>query len=217
MVNIRNVSKSFTNTPVLAGISLHVQKGTILGLAGASGSGKSTLLRCVQGLAKIDAGSIVCDGPTGFMFQDFQLFPHMTVLQNVLYAPSVHDPQGGHTAEALTLLAGLGLADKASAYPAELSGGQQQRVALARSLMMKPEILLCDEPTSGLDVATVSDVVALLKAVRAGGITMLVASHDLDFLTEIADRIVMLRNGELVLDTPMSLLEHPIDELKKYY
>ncbi len=194
-----------------------VAKNSIVGLAGSSGSGKSTLLRCIQNLETIDSGSIECSSQTGFMFQDFQLFPHMTVLQNLIYAPTLLANSKDHDTQALAILANLGLADKASAYPDKLSGGQKQRVALARSLMMQPELLLCDEPTSGLDVATTLDVVSLLEDVRSIGITMIIASHDLDFLTKVADRILLLKNGEIIVDIAPKTLDDPIHYLKNYY
>jgi polar amino acid transport system ATP-binding protein len=217
MIKIDHVHKKIGDNIVLNDISLSVQKNSIVGLAGPSGSGKSTLLRCLQGLETIDTGAITCNGSTGFMFQEFQLFPHMTVLQNLTYAPALHDKTADYQAHATRMLENLGIADKSAAYPHELSGGQKQRVALARSLMMQPEILLCDEPTSGLDIATTTDVVSLLESIRNKGVTMLIASHDLDFLTKIADRIVIIRAGKTVLDVTTKELHDPINFLKKYY
>jgi len=217
MVTIDAISKRFDDMPVLKNISLSIKKKSIVGLAGPSGSGKSTLLRCIQELEKQDAGTIMCNGKTGFMFQDFQLFPHMTVLGNLMYAPKIRAKGIDCMADAMDILGTLGIADKAHAYPCNLSGGQKQRVALARSLMMRPQILLCDEPTSGLDIATVLDVVSLLTSIRDLGMTMIIASHDLDFLTKIADRVVLLKNGTIVLDVVIQKLENPIQYLKNYY
>jgi polar amino acid transport system ATP-binding protein len=217
MLNIHHFHKTFGSTVVLNDISLSVEKNTIVGLAGPSGSGKSTLLRCIQQLEKPDAGTYECDGKMGFMFQDFQLFPHMTVLQNLIYAPHLTNKSSNHRSQATELLQHLGITDKQDMYPHKLSGGQKQRVALARSLMMQPQLLLCDEPTSGLDVATTMDVVTLLQNVRAMGVTMLIASHDLDFLTQMADRIIVLKNGSIVLDVAPRTLPSPIDYLKEYY
>lgn len=200
MLKVSNVCKAFGVHTILENVSLKVKKSEIVGLAGASGSGKSTLLRCIQKLEAIDSGVIECGGESGFMFQDFQLFPHMTVLQNLVYAPAIQDKAKDYMTLATEMLEKLGVADKANFYPHNLSGGQKQRVALARSLMMHPDILLCDEPTSGLDVATTSDVVALLESVRDMGVTMLIASHDLDFLTKISDRIAFLKDGKIVLE-----------------
>lgn len=151
------------------------------------------------------------------MFQDFQLFPHMTVAENLLYAPNLTGEKNKNEQRADIILKDLGLESKKYAYPQELSGGQKQRVALARSLMISPNILLCDEPTSGLDVATTMDVVLLLKSVCETGVTMVIASHDLDFLTKISDRIVLLKNGEIVVDVNVSKYDDPINYLRKYY
>ncbi|MFI4918565.1 MAG: amino acid ABC transporter ATP-binding protein [Legionellales bacterium] len=217
MLNIINACKQFGTIPVLHQISLCLDAHKVLGLAGPSGGGKSTLLRCIQGLESLDSGSIQFEGKSGFMFQDFQLFPHMTVLNNLIYAPRLQDKTNHHEEAAKKLLSTLGIADKASAYPATLSGGQKQRVALARSLMMQPKLLLCDEPTSGLDLATVDDVIALLNAVKTMGVTMVIASHDLDFLSKMADRLVLLKGGQIVADVKPHELEHPILNLKAYY
>ena len=217
MLRLSNVCKKFHNSLVLDDINIDIEKNSIVGLAGSSGSGKTTLLRCIQKLEVIDSGVIECDGELGFMFQDFQLFPHMTVLQNLIYAPRILDKEKNHSAHAMRILTNLGVANKASEYPDKLSGGQKQRVALARSLMMHPDLLLCDEPTSGLDVATTLDVVSLLESVRSMGVTMIIASHDLDFLTKIADRIIILKNGKIIIDIAPKTLEDPIQYLKKYY
>lgn len=217
ILRISNVCKSFGNIKVLDNINLIVKKSDIVGLAGSSGSGKSTLLRCIQKLETTDAGLVELHGETGFIFQDFQLFPHMTVLQNLIYAPALRNKNKDNTAMALSMLKSLGIADKANKYPHKLSGGQKQRVALARSLMMHPEIVLCDEPTSGLDVATTTDVISLLESIRNMGVTMIIASHDLDFLTQIADRIVILKDGKIITDIAPKTIEDSINYLKKYY
>lgn len=217
MLSIKTVSKNFGPLQVLHQISLELEEKDIVGLAGSSGSGKSTLLRCIQGLENVDSGMIVAPTPSCFMFQDFQLFPHMNVLQNLVYAPKLHDKKADHQSRAMELLKALGMDHKVSALPHELSGGQKQRVALARSLMMNPKLLLCDEPTSGLDVATIMDVVTLLETVRKFGVTMVIASHDLDFLTKIADRIIILKQGEIAFDASPCDLENPIEHLKKFY
>jgi polar amino acid transport system ATP-binding protein len=148
------------------------------------------------------------------MFQDFQLFPHMTVMQNLIYAPRLNDQSTNYEEGAFKKLENLGLKNKAHDYPSKLSGGQKQRVALARILMMQPDILLCDEPTSGLDVATTEDVVALLKSVR---ITMIIASHDLDFLTKVSDRIILMKSGHVVCDMQPHDHHEAIEKLKAYY
>ncbi|MDR2812877.1 MAG: ATP-binding cassette domain-containing protein [Puniceicoccales bacterium] len=220
MLKIRDVCKIFNHTKVLENINLDVKKSSILGIAGPSGCGKSTFLRCIQKLEPIDHGTIECGGRTGFMFQDFQLFPHMTVLQNLTYAPTLKNKDSGkdYKKQAEGMLGDLGMASKANEYPNTLSGGQKQRVALARSLMTQPDILLCDEPTSGLDVSTTMDVVALLQSVgEQFGITIIIASHDLDFLTKISDRIVLLKDGAIAVDMDPRTDGAPIDFLKRYY
>ncbi|KTD68634.1 MULTISPECIES: amino acid ABC transporter ATP-binding protein [Legionella] len=217
MLVINQASKYFGSLPVLNNINLELQVQTVLGLAGPSGSGKSTLLRCIQQLETLDAGTITVKGQSGFMFQDFQLFPHMTVMQNLVYAPRLQNKTLKHEEQASSLLQNLGIRDKASAYPHQLSGGQKQRVALARSLMMKPNLLLCDEPTSGLDLATIDEVISLLNSVKSLGVTMVIASHDLDFLSKMSDRLIVLKGGQLVADVVPKELAEPIMHLKQYY
>lgn len=220
MLHITQASKVFGNRLVLNGLSLTVEANTIVGLAGSSGSGKSTLLRCVQQLDSLDSGTVSCSGKVGFMFQDFQLFPHLSVLSNLLFAPTLHDKTRDHHAHATALLTRLGLAPYAHALPKQLSGGQQQRVALARSLMMQPDLLLCDEPTSGLDQATIQEVITLLQSVRDMGVTMIIASHDLDFLSQLVDRLVVIQDGTIVKDITCGTLSNPTElktVLKEYY
>ncbi|WP_133135044.1 ATP-binding cassette domain-containing protein [Legionella rowbothamii] len=217
MLAINNAYKHFGSLPVLNGISLEIESQTVLGLAGSSGGGKSTLLRCIQGLETLDSGSINYSGKSGFMFQDFQLFPHMTVLQNLIYAPSLQHKNVNHDSQAQALLQRLGISDKAGSYPQQLSGGQKQRVALARCLMMQPTLLLCDEPTSGLDLVTIDEVIYLLNSVKSLGVTMVIASHDLDFLSKMADRLVVLNAGKIVADVSPKNLADPISYLKHYY
>ncbi|KTC79382.1 ABC transporter ATP-binding protein [Legionella cherrii] len=217
MLVINQASKYFGCLPVLNNINLELQAHTVLGLAGPSGSGKSTLLRCIQQLATLDSGTITVKGQSGFMFQDFQLFPHMTVMQNLVYAPRLQNKTLNHEEQAHSLLQSLGITDKASSYPHQLSGGQKQRVALARSLMMNPSLLLCDEPTSGLDLATIDEVINLLNSVKSLGVTMVIASHDLDFLSKMSDRLIVLKGGQIVADVVPKELAEPILHLKQYY
>ncbi|WP_133127901.1 ATP-binding cassette domain-containing protein [Legionella nagasakiensis] len=217
MLQIIDASKQFDRTLVLNRLNLVIAANSIVGLAGPSGSGKSTLLRCIQQLESLDSGAIQFTGKSGFMFQDFQLFPHMTVLKNLMYAPTLHDKNHNHREKAIDLLTTLGLKDKAHLYPQQLSGGQKQRVALARSLMMQPDLLLCDEPTSGLDMASIGGVVSLLKTVKSMQVTMIIASHDLKFLTQIADRIILLKEGSLTTDIQPAALTDPVAYLKPYY
>lgn len=217
MLVINQACKKFGGVQVLNEINLQVNKQTVLGLAGPSGCGKSTLLRCIQNLEALDSGHIEFNGQSSFMFQDFQLFPHLTVLQNLIYAPNLHFKERNYTDDAQQLLANLGVIDKAQAYPHQLSGGQKQRVALARSLMMQPSLLLCDEPTSGLDLVTIYDVINLLNEVKMMGVSMVIASHDLDFLSKMADRIILLKNGRINVDIEPKQLINPVQDLKGYY
>ncbi|MDR3317598.1 MAG: ATP-binding cassette domain-containing protein [Puniceicoccales bacterium] len=220
MLKIREVCKAFNNINVLKNISFDVEKSDILGCAGPSGCGKSTLLRCIQKLEIIDQGTIESNGRVCFMFQDFQLFPHMTVFQNLTYAPTLKNKnkKEDYQKQAVKILEDLGIESKANIYPGALSGGQKQRVALARSLMTNPDILLCDEPTSGLDVSTTMDVVSLLKSINEQfGVTMVIASHDLDFLTKISDRIILLKNGTITIDINAQEWNDPVNFLKAYY
>ena len=219
MLSINDICKSFGSDKVLDNINLTIEEKIIVGLAGSSGSGKTTLLRCIQGLETPDSGEIILNKKSGFIFQDFQLFPHINVLENLIYAPKLHDAKtNNHASHAIEILKALGIEDKAKSFPCQLSGGQKQRVAVGRSLMMYPSLLLCDEPTSGLDIITVEDVVSLLKSVQNMGIsTMIIASHDLDFLTKIADRIIVLKDGKIILDVLPKDITNPIDYLKSYY
>ena len=193
MLSINNLNKSYAGLDLFKDFSLEIKDLSIVGLTGPSGSGKSTLLRCIQNLESIDSGKITFHGKVGFIFQDFQLFPHMTVLENIIYAPIKVLKQSslGAKKEAIILLQQLGLEEQQHKYPAALSGGQKQRVAVARSLIMKPELLLCDEPTSGLDIGAIAGFKQLLQQVHNMGVTMLIASHDIHFLTQIASRILI--------------------------
>lgn len=217
MLSIVNASKILRGQTILKDISLDIAQGSVVGLAGPSGSGKSTLLRCIQGLEKIDAGQLTCQGTTGFLFQDFQLFPHMSVLDNITYAPIhvLHESDAKENAR--HLLKQLNLEQFSDVLPNQLSGGQKQRVALARTLAMHPDMLLCDEPTSGLDILSIQDVVQVLQKVKKMGVTLLIASHDLEFLSSVADRIVILKAGQLVADLMPKAWEKDLNTLKGYY
>jgi polar amino acid transport system ATP-binding protein len=219
MLKICNVRKSFGNIRILDGVDIHIERSTIVGLAGPSGCGKSTLLRCIQGLETLDSGVIDCGGKISFMFQDFQLFPHMTVLQNLIYAPMLKKKANKNECiiKAEEILKDLGIAEKKTAYPESLSGGQKQRVALARSLMTNPDVLLCDEPTSGLDVTTTGDVITLLRRVNKLDVTIVIASHDLDFLVELCDRIMLLRSGKIAVDIYPSQNPDSVKHIKRFY
>ncbi|HEX9588995.1 MAG TPA: amino acid ABC transporter ATP-binding protein [Bradyrhizobium sp.] len=229
LVAIRSVSKNFGELQALKRVSLDVRAGEVLCLIGASGSGKTTLLRCINQLTSIDSGGIWLDGEllglreeggrlhrltpqqiarqrlkTGMVFQRFNLFPHKTALENITEGPvqvqgrKREDARG----EAMELLRRVGLAAKADAYPAQLSGGQQQRVAIARSLAMKPMLMLFDEPTSALDPELVGEVLTVMKELARSGMTMMVVTHELGFAREVADRVVYMDHGAIVESGP---------------
>lgn len=216
MLEIKNACKYIGDQLILDHVNLTVTNNQVVGLAGASGQGKSTFLRCIQQLESLDSGSITYPGQSAFMFQDFQLFPHKTVLHNLTYAPALHK-KANHQELAQQLLQKLGIADKQNVYPEQLSGGQKQRVALARSLMMEPELLLCDEPTSGLDLAAIGEVLDLIKSIKETDIIMIIASHDLQFLSGISDRLLVLKKGRFNLDINPNEARLPITTLKEFY
>lgn len=208
MLELKNISKSFGDKVILNNLNLEVKDSEILCIVGQSGGGKTTLLRCISGLEKIDGGQILIDGQVfdpytnenndsviGVVFQEYNLFPHLTVLQNVTLAPTMVLKKKKEIAEneAKNLLNGLALEGKEGLYPFQLSGGQKQRVAIARALAMKPQILCYDEPTSALDpglTATVKDIVLNLKK---EGMTQIIVTHDMDFAEEIADNILKVK------------------------
>jgi polar amino acid transport system ATP-binding protein len=215
VLELRGISKRYGRALVLDKIDLTLAEHEVVCLIGASGSGKSTLLRCADLLEPIDGGSIVLDGQPvraddrdadttrrqlGIVFQGFSLFPHLTALENVALAPRVALGLTAAAAEkrARALLKQLGLAAKANAYPDSLSGGQQQRVAIARALATEPKVLLLDEITSALDPVLVADVLEALRALAKGGATMLIATHEMAFAADVADRICYLEGGRIV-------------------
>jgi polar amino acid transport system ATP-binding protein len=211
-LRIEQLSKSFGSKVVLDDISLSVAEHEVVCLIGASGSGKSTLLRCINLLEPIDDGAIYLDGVDisepglapdpvrariGMVFQSYNLFPHMSVLRNITLAPTHVRRQSRRESQAtaLALLDRFGLADKSQAYPDQLSGGQQQRVAIVRALAMQPEIMLLDEITAALDPVLVGEVLEVVREMRAGGMTMLIATHEMGFAREIADTVCFLHDG----------------------
>jgi polar amino acid transport system ATP-binding protein len=214
-LRLEGVRKSFGRLEVLHGIDLEVEEHEVVCLIGASGSGKSTLLRCVNLLEAIDAGSISLGGEEitapgvdvnrirrqiGIVFQAFNLFPHMTVLRNVTLSPrkSLGKPRRQAEAEADELLSRFGLADKRDEYPDRLSGGQQQRVAIVRALAMRPKLMLLDEVTSALDPELVGEVLSVIRELAESGMTMLIATHEMSFAREIADRVCFLDAGVIL-------------------
>jgi polar amino acid transport system ATP-binding protein len=218
-VVLDDVSKSFGDNVVLRHVDLTVDLHQVVCLIGASGSGKSTLLRCLNLLEKVDQGTIVVDGQVitngkvdvndvrrkiGIVFQAFNLFPHMTVMQNITLAPrkARSFSKGEAEAQARELLARIGLADKADEYPDRLSGGQQQRVAIARALAMSPTLLLLDEITSALDPQLVSEVLNLVRELANTGMTMILATHEMSFAQEVADKVCFLDDGVILEEGP---------------
>ncbi|WP_307802234.1 amino acid ABC transporter ATP-binding protein [Cellulomonas dongxiuzhuiae] len=219
LVEVRDLHKSFGDLHVLRGIDLSVDRGSVTVLIGPSGSGKTTLLRCLNSLEVPEAGTVRVDDveldlarrPTaselrrlratsGMVFQSHQLFPHRTALQNVTEGPlyAQRRPAAEVRTEATALLAKVGLADKAAAYPHELSGGQQQRVGIARALALRPRLLLFDEPTSALDPETVGEVLAVMRDLAAEGWTMVVVTHEIRFARQVADHVVFMDDGHVV-------------------
>jgi polar amino acid transport system ATP-binding protein len=218
-VVVEGVHKAFGRVEVLRGIDLSLQDHEVVCLIGASGSGKSTLLRCINLLEPIDAGRIVVDGREitsrgvdvnqvrrriGIVFQAYNLFPHMSVLRNVTLAPrlALHKPRADAEAEATALLERFGLAEKRNDYPDSLSGGQQQRVAIVRALAMQPDLMLLDEVTSALDPELVAEVLEVIRELAAGGMTMLIATHEMSFARDSADRICFLDAGVILEQGP---------------
>lgn len=237
MISAQNVHKSFGSLDVLKGITLDVMPGEVACLLGPSGSGKSTFLRCCNHLEKITAGRLYVDGDLigyrerdgvlyeitekqaaaqrtdiGMVFQQFNLFAHRTVLENIIEAPVNVKKQPVEKAKkrAMELLEQVGLAHKADAYPVQLSGGQQQRVAIARAVAMEPKLMLFDEPTSALDPELVGEVLRVMKELAAGGMTMLVVTHEMGFAREVADKIFFMDGGQVIESgTPQQVIDDP--------
>ena len=234
MIRVENVSKNFNKTHALKNVSLEVNKGDIISLIGPSGSGKSTLLRCIHGLEHVDTGKIYMDDEwmnpndekkfraqrnrMGFVFQHFNLFPNMSVLQNCKLAQGEVLNKTNEEAEktALEYLDKVGLLDKKDAYPNNLSGGQKQRVAIARALCMNPDIMLFDEPTSALDPEMIKEVLEVMKDLGKQGMTMVVVTHEMGFARKVGTRVVFLDQGEIVEEnTSEKFFENPQSERAK--
>ena len=218
LLKIENLKKSFGNLDVLKGLSTEIRKGEVVVMIGPSGGGKSTFLRCMNLLEEPTAGSIVFDGSDivaadektknavrsemGMVFQHFNLFPHLTILDNITLAPRLVRGKTREAAEkqAMELLARVGLADKAKAYPQQLSGGQKQRVAIVRSLAMEPKVMLFDEPTSALDPEMVGEVLDVMKELARDGMTMVVVTHEMRFARDVATRVLFLEGGRIAAE-----------------
>ncbi|EFF66901.1 amino acid ABC transporter ATP-binding protein [Selenomonas noxia] len=229
MIEIKGLCKSFGADEVLKGIDLSIDEKEVVVIIGPSGSGKSTLLRCINHLEEPTAGEVIVDGITlsseaninkvreevGMVFQRFNLFPHMTVLENIMLAPMKvkHAVRAEAEKTARELLARVGLAEKADAYPDNLSGGQQQRVAIARALAMHPKVMLFDEPTSALDPEMVGEVLDVMRALAREGMTMVIVTHEMGFAREVGDRLLFVDEGRIVESgVPREVFEHPKEE-----
>ena len=233
MISIRNLKKSFGSVEVLKGVNLDIAEKEVVVIIGPSGSGKSTLLRCINYLEEPTGGEIIVDGMTlgktdinkvraevGMVFQRFNLFPHMTAMDNITLAPMKVRGVSREEAEkaALLLLAKVGLADRAAAYPEQLSGGQQQRVAIARALAMKPKVMLFDEPTSALDPEMVKEVLEVMKGLAQEGMTMAVVTHEMGFAREVGDRVLFVDQGVIMEEgTPEEIFSRPKEERTKEF
>ena len=235
MIEFHNVHKSFGKLEVLKGIDFKIEKGQVVTLIGPSGSGKSTILRCINLLEKPDSGTVLIEGQDitekkadiqrirkdiGMVFQHFNLFPHMTVMENMIYAPVRVNGLSKEEAKkkAMELLALVGLTEKADAYPNKLSGGQKQRIAIARALAMEPKIMLFDEPTSALDPEMVKEVLEVIKNLAHTGITMALVTHEMGFAREVADRICFIDGGYILEDsTPEEFFANPKTDRAKSF
>ena len=215
MIDVKNLHKSFGNHEVLKGVNEHIEKGEKVVVIGPSGSGKSTFLRCLNLLEEPTGGEIIFEGQNitakdtdinlvrrrmGMVFQQFNLFPHLTVRENIKLAPVKLKVMTDEEADkrALELLARVGLPDKADSYPAQLSGGQQQRIAIARALAMNPDVMVFDEPTSALDPEMVGEVLEIMKELADDGMTMVVVTHEMGFAREVATRVLFMDGGNIV-------------------
>ena len=197
LLEIKNLKKGFDGLEVLKDISLTVEKGEVLSIIGPSGSGKSTLLRCATGLETPDSGEIHYGGEFGLVFQNFNLFPHFSVLRNIIDAPVKVQKRDKKEAieTARALLKKMGLADKENAYPYQLSGGQQQRVSIARALAMNPKILFFDEPTSALDPELTGEILKVIKNLAAEHMTMVIVTHEMNFAKNVSDQVIFMDKG----------------------
>lgn len=219
LLEIKHVKKSFGDVEVLKDISLTVERGEVLGIIGPSGSGKSTLLRCATGLEKQDAGEISYDGTFGLVFQNFNLFPHFSVMKNITDAPiRVQKREKDEVyKEARELLKKMGLQDKENAYPFQLSGGQQQRVSIARALAMKPDILFFDEPTSALDPELTGEILKVIKDLVAEHMTMVIVTHEMNFARNVSDQIIFMDGGVIAVQgTPEEVFRSEHARMKEF-
>ena len=231
IVEVKNLKKQYGDNVILKNINLHINKGEVVSLIGPSGSGKSTILRCIVDLESITSGEILIEGnnltdknvdkkikkemllKTGMVFQTFNLFPHMSVRNNIVRTLKLVKKMDTEKAEniAKEMLNLVGLSDKINNYPNELSGGQKQRVAIARALALHPDIMLFDEPTSALDPELVKEVLDIIRKLKSQKITMLIVSHEMNFVREISDRVIVIEKGEILeTGTAQQIFENPV-------
>ena len=233
IVEVKNLKKQYGDNVILKNINLHIDRGEVVSLIGPSGSGKSTILRCIADLESITSGKILIEGnnltdknvdkkikkemllKTGMVFQTFNLFPHMSVRSNIVRTLKLVKNMNTEKAESLAkeMLSLVGLSDKINNYPNELSGGQKQRVAIARALALKPDIMLFDEPTSALDPELVKEVLDIIRKLKSQKITMLIVSHEMNFVREISDRVIIMEEGEILeTGTSKQIFENPFSQ-----
>lgn len=235
LVEISNAYKVFGDNVVLDSVDVTVVPGEVVVLIGPSGAGKSTLLRCINGLEELQSGVVRIDGEllkytesslnsirrrVGMLFQQFNLFPHLTVEENVALAPTMVSEASKEEVNELCckLIGRVGLADKLDSYPSALSGGQQQRVAIARALAMGPKLMLFDEPTSALDPELVGEVLEVMRGLAKEGMTMVIVSHEMSFAREVADRVLLLADGQIIEEgPPEEVLERPVADRAKAF
>ena len=233
IIELKNLKKQYGDNVVLKNINLHVDRGEVVSIIGPSGSGKSTILRCIVDLESITSGEVLIEGndltdknvdkkikkemllKTGMVFQTFNLFPHMSVRNNIVRTLKLVKKMATMEAEntAKKMLDLVGLSDKINSFPNELSGGQKQRVAIARALALQPDIMLFDEPTSALDPELVKEVLDIIRKLKKQKITMLIVSHEMNFVREISDRIVVMEKGEILeIGTSQQIFENPASQ-----
>ena len=231
IVEVKNLKKQYGDNVILKNINLHIDRGEVVSLIGPSGSGKSTILRCIADLESITSGEILIEGnnltdknvdkkikkemllKTGMVFQTFNLFPHMSVRNNIVRTLKLVKNMNTEKAESIVkeMLSLVGLSDKINNYPNELSGGQKQRVAIARALALHPDIMLFDEPTSALDPELVKEVLDIIRKLKSQKITMLIVSHEMNFVREISDRVIVIEKGEILeTGTAQQIFENPV-------